>query len=526
MLWRTLGVGLLILGALATALGAARSPLFDLDRFSVPKELALHLTALGGALLLLTGRRRVELGVVEAAFLSLAAWTVLSGLGATNHWLALRSVGVAISGVVVFLTARTVTTGSAGARVALVAGLLAAAVAAAASGLAQAHGWDSPLLADARAPGGLLGNRNFLAHLAVLGLPLAAWLVAAARPATAIAAAALVAPLAAAVVLSRSRASWVAVGVLLVTGSGIALVARLRGTPAGGRWRSGALLAGLAAGTAAALWMPNRLEWASETPYRDSLRRMLDYQEGSGRGRLIQYRNSLRLLAHDPILGTGPGNWLVKYPLVTTPGDPSYNAVDPMPTNPWPSSDWVALLVERGPPGFALGLGVFLAIGVVCLRRVLGSEPEPRRRGAAALGLLLAAVAAGLFDAVLLLPTPTLIVMAGLGALLPDTRALVARPALAPGAWVITATALVLILSAAARSAAQLASMLEAGTGTPRTRLEAALRHDPASHRLLVLLALRTPCPEARVHAERAAALLPFHPAPRRLAARCGEPRR
>lgn len=526
MLWRALGVGLLTLGALGTALGAVRAPLFDLDRFSVPKELALHLTALSGALLVLVGRRRVEVGVIEAGFLVLAAWTVLSGLGATNHWLALRSTGVTVSGVVVLLTARTVTAGSVGARIALVAGLLAAVVAAAATGLAQAHGWDSPLLAATRAPGGLLGNRNFLAHLAVLGLPLAAWLVAVARPAPAFVATAFAAPLAAVVVLSRSRAAWVAVGALAAAGFGISLVARLRGTPPSTPWRTGALLASLAAGTAAALWVPNRLEWASETPYRDSLRRVLDYQEGSGRGRLIQYRNSLRLLALDPVLGTGPGNWLVKYPLVTTPGDPSYNAVDPMPTNPWPSSDWVALLVERGPPGLALGLGLFLAIGVVCIRRALGTEPGARFRGAAALGLLTAAAAAGLFDAVLLLPTPTLVVMAGLGALLPDTRPLVVRAPLDRGLRLVTAAAMALILAAAARSGAQLASLRTAGTGTPRPRLEAALRYDPVSYRLLVLLAMRAPCPQAGAHAARAAALLPFHPAPRQLASRCAELRR
>lgn len=523
MLWRALGVGLLTLGALATALGAVRAPLFDLDRFSVPKELALHLTALCGALLVLAGRRRVEVGVIEAGLLVLAAWTVLSALGATNHWLALRAVGVAVSGVVVFLAARTVTAGSTGARIALVAGLLAAVAAAAGTGVAQAHGWGSPLFAATRAPGGLLGNRNFLAHLAVIGLPLAAWLVAVARPGPAFATAALAAPLAAAVVLSRSRAAWVAVAALAVAGPGIALLARFRGAPSFTRWRAWALIAGLAVGTAAALWVPNQLDWASETPYRDSLRRMLDYQEGSGRGRLIQYRNSLLLLAHDPILGTGPGNWLVKYPLVTTPGDPSYNAVDPMPTNPWPSSDWVALLVERGPAGLALGLGLFLAIATVCVRRALGSESEARLRGTAALGLLLAVGAAGLFDAVLLLPAPTLIAMAGLGALLPDTRPLVTRLPLGPGARPVTATALVLMLAAAARSGAQLASILEAGTGMPRARLEAALRYDPASYRLRVLLAMRAPCPQARAHAERAAALLPFHPAPHQLAARCAE---
>lgn len=522
MLWRALGVGLLTLGALATMLGAVRAPLFDLDRFGVPKELALHGAALAAGAVLLLGRRRLELGVVEVGFLVFAGWTLLSAVFATNHWLALRATALTTSGVVVFLAARAFTAGSDPARRALVAGVLAAVVAAVATGLAQAYGWDAPVLARTRAPGGLLGNRNFLAHLAVIALPLALWLAQGARGrAGVLAPAVAAAALAAAVVLSRSRAAWVGAGVVLLVAVLGAVVARLR--RAGGDQPGAAPLIGgaMAVGALAALLVPNQLDWTSPTPYRDSLRDVLNYREGSGRGRLIQYRNSLRLVAADPVFGTGPGNWVVKYPLVTTPGDPSYNAVDPMPTNPWPSSDWVALVAERGPAGLALGVGVLLAILGIGLRRAFEPDPARRLRAVAALGVAGAAAVIGLFDAVLLLAPPTFAVMASLGALLPETRALAAVEPRAGRARWPAAALLALTLLALARGGAQLASMVTAGSGMPRARLAAGLRYDPASYRLLVLLALRSPCPEAGAHARRAAALLPHHPAPRRLAARC-----
>src|SRR5690606_10450495 len=83
------------------------------------------------------------------------------------------------------------------------------------------------------------------------------------------------------------------------------------------------------------------------------------------------WRNSLNLAAENPALGVGPGNWFVHYPRVTTPGDPSFAAADPIPTNPWPSSDWVAMLVERGAPAALLLLLGGVAAAIVALTRIL-----------------------------------------------------------------------------------------------------------------------------------------------------------
>ena len=125
-------------------------------------------------------------------------------------------------------------------------------------------------------------------------------------------------------------------------------------------------LAGIAAASLAlAMLLPNRLNWRSDSPYLESLTGVANYKEGSGAGRLVQYGNTLRMAADHPVLGVGPGNWPVHYPRYMSPGDPSYDADDIIPTNPWPSSDWMAMLSERGVPGLLLLVlvGASLALG-------------------------------------------------------------------------------------------------------------------------------------------------------------------
>jgi hypothetical protein len=285
-----------------------------------------------------------------------------------------------------------------------------------------------------------------------------------------------------------------------------------------GRWRRAALA--LLLGTGAALLLPNRLDWRSRSPYRDTMLDLTNYQKGSGRGRLIQYRNSLRLATFDPVFGTGPGNWPVKYPLVATPGDPSIAGLDPMPTNPWPSSDWVAVIAERGTVAAFLFLLVFVTMGITALRRLRSKEADEARRAVALLGLITATLVTGAFDAVLLLAAPTLVVWAAAGLLLPATGT--AATLKASGRRRLIAAVIVFCLAAAVRSAGQLAAMLIAGPGWPVRRLEQAVRYDPGSYRLHLMIAQRTVCARARPHARAAARLFPALPAPRKRIADCG----
>lgn len=516
---RLLG-GWLSLGALAVVLAAVPSTLFDLDRFGAPKELALHLTALGAALILgfTSPERWTTVTAAEAPLLGFVGWSALSAMFATNHWASARALALTASGYIVFRAARRVATVGAGGI--LLSGLALALVMGALSGLAQAYGFETWLLAESRAPGGTFGNRNFLAHLMAIGAPLLILLVLEARGERRAALAATgLGLMVAAMVLTRSRAAWLgflASGVVML---GAWLIARMGGRSVLPGRRVRMALGVVAIGAVAALLLPNRLAWRSGSPYRDTMRDLTNYREGSGRGRLIQYENSLRLLAIDPVFGTGPGNWPVKYPLVTTPGDPSFASLDAMPTNPWPSSDWVAFLTERGVVGALLLFTAFFAMGLVALRRLRSEDPSEARRAVALLGVVTAAIATGAFDAVLLLAPPTLFVWATVGLLLPRTGAagtipLPARTALLP------AVALLLLL-AVFRSAGQVKAIAEAGPGWPVERLERAVRYDPGSYRLHLMIAQRTGCARGLRHAAAAARLFPNLPTPKRRLAAC-----
>jgi hypothetical protein len=224
-------------------------------------------------------------------------------------------------------------------------------------------------------------------------------------------------PLAAIIVLTRSRAAWLAALVAL----GVAALAAWR---AGPRSAPGAFCSAPRGRSAGALVLPNRLAWNTRTPYRDSLTGLMNYQDGSGRGRLIQYGNTLELVQRNPVFGTGPGNWMVEYPLVATPGDPSFAGADPIPTNPWPSSDWIANLAERGVIGTLLLGAAFIAAGLIALRRL--RQENQRVAAAGTLTLLAATLVWGCSTRCCSWRHPA-VVFAALGALLPDTGNVVTR---------------------------------------------------------------------------------------------------
>ncbi len=518
---RTAALGLAILlavGALAVVLAAVRSPLFDLDRHQVPKALALEVVALVSLLALLPGWRRIEGDVVDVLLAAFLAWSGISAVLARNHWLALSGFGLGLCGYIVFLAARS----TAPAQGRFLAGALAAAGAAgAALGVAQAYGADWWFLAQTRPPGATFGNRNFLAHLTAISLPLL--LLVRLRAGTALGRWATFLALvidAAAIVLTRSRAAWLALAVALAVVLAASLVGRgaLRGRA---RSLRGALLA-VAIGAGLAVVLPNQLDWRSSSPYAETFSRLADYSGGSGRGRLIQYSNSARLLAKRPIFGVGPGNWFVQYPRVTTPGDPAFDPDDPIPTNPWPSSDWVTFLVERGPIGTLLLLLAGFTTAIGALFRVRGPDPDEALDGIALLGVLSAAVVAGAFDAVLLLPAPLYFVAVATGALRPRSDPILSRPLAAGRRVLISAALVLLVLGTTLYSAGQLTAIVLTRDSTSRATVDLALRFDPGNYRLDLLMMKRGSCHRRLPYARAAASLMPYHPAPRRALRECG----
>jgi hypothetical protein len=162
-------VRVLQVGALAVVLMAAPYKQFDLDRFFVPKEMALHLTALLAVVLCLVRARRLSLGRVDQLLALFLGLGLLSALFATNWWLAGRAVAVSIAGAGCFWAARSLA--RQGLERPLVAALALAGVIGAVTALLQAYGVRTEYVSLNRAPGGTFGNRNFMAHLCVICLP-------------------------------------------------------------------------------------------------------------------------------------------------------------------------------------------------------------------------------------------------------------------------------------------------------------------------------------------------------------------
>jgi O-antigen ligase len=452
---------------------------------------------------------------IIAGYLLLSA---VSTLFATNGWLASRALGVSLAGAALFWSARTLA--RAGHTRSLLVALAASVVLGAITGLIQAYGLLTTDLASlTRAPGGTFGNRNFMAHLVALGLPLLLMLtVQASRRRTFLLGSAGIALAVVALVLSRSRAAWVGAA------AGLAFLA-VEGLWAGRLWddrqvrRRVSLLAGSAlAGLLLALTLPNQLNWRSDSPYLDSLTGVANFREGSGRGRLIQYGNTARMAADHPILGVGPGNWPVHYPRYKSPGDPAFDADDVIPTNPWPSSDWMAILAERGLPAFVLLILAGTTIALGAWARVRGSARRPPSLADLTIvATLLALVVVGAFDAVLLLPTPAFYVWTVIGAL-----ASTARPIreLSPSPTARRRVALAVALIGGMLTVRALSQVVAMGiaAGGQRNRMELAARLDPASYRIHIALAedwrRAGRCDRARAHAEQARDLFPNYPVP------------
>jgi hypothetical protein len=508
-------------GAFAVVLAGVQSRLFDIERHSVPKELALSATAFVALLLMAPGWRRIEAGVVDALLGAFVLWSAVSAVLAVNPWLAARGFGMSFAALVIFVAARTVAREWSASPV--VAGLASAAVLGAGLGVAQAYGADWTWLAESRPPGATFGNRNFLAHLTTIAAPLLLLgTLRARRPWLSIAGLIGIGIAAAAIVLTRSRAAWLGLAVSVGAMTVAMFIGRRAISAALGRRRRRAALFALAIGVVGAIALPNRLRWRSDTPYADTLAALGDFSQGSGRGRLVQYRNTLGLGAMDPVFGVGPGNWFVHYPRVTTRNDPSVSVGDPIPTNPWPSSDWVTFLSERGAVAVLLLLGAGAAVVLTALRRLRSGDGAVALNAVAIIGVLSAAFITGLFDAVLLFPPPAYFVAAAAGALLPRTGSVLSRELRGWRRRAAIGLPLVLAAGLTLMSAGSVGAIVISANAS-RDAMRRAVVFEPGSYRLRLGLSRSGNCRARLPHARAANRLLPFHDAPRRALSACGE---
>jgi O-antigen ligase len=485
------------LGAIAVVLVVTTLHAFDLDRFFVPKELVLHLAATLAGLLMVGALWRLSVTRVDLLLAGYLVLSALSALMATNRWLGLRALAVSASGAILFRIARALR--DAGLARPLLHALALAVVVAAATSLLQTYGLNIEFFSQTRAPGGTLGNRNFIAHVAAFGFPL---LLLAALQAQrrsgylrwAIGAALVFTSL----VLTRSRAAWLAFAAVAL----VVVVAMLFSAALRRDRRTWKRLFGIVVVTAGcvglSLVLPNALHWRGNNPYLESVKRVTEYSEGSGRGRLVQYGRSLLMAVRHPLFGVGPGNWPVVYPSHVPPNDPSLDqSNDGMTSNPWPSSDWIACIAERGVAAFVLLGLVFFRLAKNGLRQLIhANDAQEALVAAALLGIVAGAIVAGTFDAVLLLAVPAFLVWTALGALwIPEDAP--PRPV-----WRIVLLAiLALSIAGVVRSGSQLIAMDIYATHSDRAALANAARIDPGNYRLRLRLAHmggRARCENAR----------------------------
>jgi O-antigen ligase len=521
---------LLQAGVILVVVAALPYKTFELDRYFVPKELVLHVAALLVAIALLTRLRSLSFDLVDGLLALFILWSLASAIFATNYWLAQRSLGLTVSGVVIFWGARSVAERGSY-RPILVAAAIAA-VCAAGLALAQAYGLETEYFSANRAPGGTFGNRNFVAHMSVIGLPALVWsTVTARRPFGALLGSLGAAVLAAALVLSRSRAAWLAVAASVIVLLIPMLASRRywRGGNVGGRFARLSLAAVI--GAMAAIVLPNTLNWNSDSPYLDSARAVVDYKTGSGRGRLAQYSHSLDMAVSNPLFGVGPGNWPVEYVRFAPAQDRSI-ADNGMTANPWPSSDWVAFVSERGfVPTLAL-LAAFTILFFGSLRHWSElKDPDAVLAQCVLAGTIVATMVVSAFDVVLLLAAPSFLVWSVLGAT-SGIRATTGERRgrevkVSPKALSLAAVGIILVLLASvARSATQTVAMSMVGRGGMTAGWVSGAMWDPGSYRINLrvaeLYSRRGRCSFARGYARRAVSLFPHAPEARRIRQSCG----
>lgn len=509
----TYSTAFLCCGVASSVLIAAPDRIIGPERFLLPKEAVLHLLIGIAAAFSVLASERIRLRRTDLLLLCFLILSTAAAFGpVSDPRLIARPLLLTFTTAAVFWTARALA--SRGYGDVLLSSVVITLTAAAGIAVFEAYvglpnGWES-----IQAPAGQMGNRNRLAHLLVIGTP-AVLLWAYRRAPGAALPSACVAIVCCVLVLTRSRAAWVALASLgiivgaLATWCGASL-RFWRGTHV----RTLALSAGV--GILAAAFVPNRLQWHSTTPLHDSAVSMLDLQRGSGYGRLLQQQNTLRMVWEHPWLGVGPGQWAVQYGHYATLRDPSYRPSQPAPTNQFPHGDWVGLAAERGIPALlvlaCLAYGLVVS-GVQADQAFIGTSAQGRAAALCATIALTALI--GLADPIFVTP-PAAAVTAFIIGLLADGERYrelaftLPKSARVGGAVAITAATLAVSLM----NVRKLSAFRLGETGAHSlTTMSRAVSLDPNSYMIRLRMAQTAArlgrCDLAREHAVYARGLFP-----------------
>jgi hypothetical protein len=392
-------------------------PLPRICLYSDPKELVVDLIGLTTASLCLISARCLAIDLTDL-FLSLflVVSIISASFAATDRLEALRTVGLTISGAAVFWSSRYLA--RQGKRQQLLDAVAIAVVLVSVTVFIDAFGY--ALAFPHASSGGTQGDRNWAAHLLALGMPLLALqsLAGQTEKRRAVGLCALMVSTAA-LVLTRSRAGWLAV--ILSTAYPLVLLAansRLSRTSASTA-RCCVALGALLAGVVLGVFLPTQLRWSSSNPYLESAIGIVAYDRGSGQFRLKQYNRSLAMAADHLALGVGPGNWRIVYP--------AYLSKKAPPRLWYPrraNGDWITLAAERGTPATILFFAALVSLAVGCLRLFISLRRTPScsersLEPLCAIAILTALVVVGSLDAVLQRAAPTFVFFLAVGALAP-----------------------------------------------------------------------------------------------------------
>lgn len=424
-----------LIGAIAVVLWLwVPGPPFTLEQFDIPKEAALAAVGVIAGLQIIAARdvpwkanRDLPIAVMVVWGI-IAAWQI-----APIRVVAFRSLGSFAATLLLFLLARRVGRDSGPDRV--YAAICMAFAVCAMLVVLESYGALDLFSAPGRRPGGNFGNRNVAARVACLVMPTVWYQILQVKRDRHVAGYLSVAGLAAfVVVISRSRGALLVCGVVLL---GLMVASFWHGIRRSSRsdQRMWKLLASVAIGATCAILLPNKLGW-TPSDFLDSGRRLLEYDTGTGRGRIIQATTTIRMIADRAVLGVGPGNWSIVYPAYSLPGDPSVDRTAFYPAPKIARSDALSFAAEYGLP--ATGLMIAWLAGVLMkLRR--GLTPEGNRSLSALVGASTvgAALGLGMFDSVLRVAPTATIVAVVVGLCLGRQDSMTEREVLAKGPWVL-----------------------------------------------------------------------------------------
>jgi O-antigen ligase len=510
----TICVGLILLAVFVSVLPVG----YDYDRFALPKEFAVLALALSLLTVAIRRRATLEIGAADWLILLGLLGGALSAALADNKLMALRAISLSAAAALTFWLAQTLRAE----RTKVMACLVWALGIAAGLALAEASGLLDAMALRGRGPAGSAGNRNYLAHVLALGLPVLSWAVLS-REAVAIRWEARIALTLSfcALTVTRCRSAWMSVLILMVVA---VVTAAVRRRSYNVRLRSIEPLGWAALGVVVALLAPWQVKWAAERPYQQTLARLVDFSSGTGRGRLQQYVTSLQIVTDNPVLGVGPGNWSVHYAQVARADDASLFPGNPVPVQRFASSDYVAALAEYGTLPTLLFLLALGAIAASLLRSRRGSE---RAWALIGLGTMLVAGIVASVDAVLQRAEPVIVCALVLGLCFQRTASPTIRVPLAQRPLFAGALLLPLLLGALFAGRRICAAVIANPTEPAQrvARLSRAWEMDRSSYSIGASLAFHlmeeSRCPEAILRAKEVLSLFPSHPGMRALVRGC-----